>query len=120
MQIGSFVAYLEESGDTRFHIGKVESLGDNIVLQAFATHNKKLQNARWRPLLQIVKTEQYTLYPDKRTVQVQVLDEIPTGSQKELVIAKGLKLTKQKLDKTSIVTLQLQFKTHHQLGKTFP
>ena len=120
LQIGSWVAYLEESGDKQFHIGKVKSLGDNIVLQAFATHNKNLQKAKWKPLLQLVKTEQYTLYPDKRTVQVQVLDEIPTSSQKELIIATNLKLVKQKLDKKSRVTLQLQFKTHHQLGKTFP
>ena len=118
---GSIVAYLEEEGDAYFHIGKVKSMGDTMKIIAHATTGKRLAVAIWKPLQQIVKTEQYTLTSNGRRVQVPVYDDIPNDAIETLIVAKELKIdTKGRLCPMSRTTLQLKGKNHHQLGKTFP
>jgi transposase InsO family protein len=118
---GQFVAYLEMQEDTHFHIGKVRSTGDSVTIQAYATTSPNLKHAQWKPLLQITKSQQYTLKVYANRVQVQVEDEIPTGDASTLIVAKGLKmLPSNKLDKKSRATMQLSMRQHHRLGHTFP
>ena len=61
MHIGQYVAYMEEPGDDHFHVGKVAAMGDNLILDTYATTTASLPQAKWKPLEQIVLTEQYTL-----------------------------------------------------------
>ena len=119
-EVNGIVAYLENSNDSNYHIGKIATMGDDIVIDAWATTAPNIVTAKWKPLQQIVASQEYTLQ-NNRAHHVQVQDFIPQQDVQELIIAKGLKqLTSGKLDGTSRVTLEITGKTHHRLGHTFP
>ena len=119
--VGDFIAYLEEEGDACFHIGKVTSKGDDVVIDTYATPTRNLAQAKWKPLEQIVATEQYTLQTSARRHQVQVQDTFPKGDiAKHVVLPKMEMLPSSKIGSDSRRKLMATGKSHHKLGKTFP
>ena len=121
LQVGHIVAYLAEPGDRKYHLGKVASLGDDLVLDAYATKTAALSAAIWKPLEQITRTEQYTISRQARRHQVQVQDTIPQDAVADLIIATKIELAANgKLTQDARQKLRGTGKTHHRLGRTFP
>ena len=120
-KVGDFVAYLEEKGDKHFHVGKIKSKGDNIIIDAYATPTRRINLAVWLPLEQIVATEQYTVQTSTRRHQIQVQDTFPADTAHEHVLSPKVELLPSgKLSSKSRKALKAADKEHHRLGTTFP
>ena len=121
ISMNEYVAYIENEGDANFHVGKVKAVGENIILDCYATTAPNLNNAIWKPLYQIVANESYTLEANRRRHQIQVQDIIPTEAESEIILVRKIKiLPSGKLDKRSRVAVGRTGKSHHRLGNTFP
>ena len=121
MQAGDMIAYLTEPMDAEYHIGKIASLGDDVVVDTYATKTASLSTAKWKPLERITRTEQYTINRQARRHQVQVQDTIPRDAVADLIIAAEVELTEaSKLSTKTRKVLRATGKKHHRLGRTFP
>ena len=119
--IGMWVAYLEDENAQHYHIGKIASMGDDVRIDTYATTAPRLATAKWQPLEQIVRTEEYTLAPSAVRNQVQVQDIIPQEAANELIIATKLQLLPSgAIAAKSRKVLQALHKRHHRLNTTFP
>ena len=119
--MGNFVAYLENENAEHYHLGKIAALGDNVVIDTYATTSPNLRAARWKPLECVVKTEQYTITKSAKRNQVQVQDELTATDASDLILANNLTLLHtQRIANDSRAKLKNLKQKHHRLGKTFP
>ena len=118
---GEWVLYRDDLESANYHLGKVQTTGENLEIATWATATKKLKNAIWKPLFQIEKTCQYTVGNTGNKRKARVMDIIPMEESAEYIGLRNVAMTKA--NKIALKT-QREIKrkrlNHHQLGKTFP
>ena len=123
--VGSFVAVLDNTGDTRYHIAKVIDIGEQTTrLHYYATKAPRLYNAIWRPLYvqphtNLVVMETPDTITRNHTLFIGDIDTMPL--EDSLILLPNLGMTDRKRVNSRTRRI-LQSKTrykHHRIGHTW-
>ena len=123
--VGSYVAALDGSDDTHYHLAKITSVDEHTTtLHYYATYGTRLRTATWRPLFQQPHTNQIVMKkPDtinrNHTQWTGTIDTLPTGEG--LIILANIGLTAaHRVDSRSRKILRSMSKySHHVLAQTW-
>jgi len=62
VSVGTYVAVIDTTGDTRYHLAQVIDIGeDQTLVHYHATRGKKLRGATWRPIYKHPNTNRYVM-----------------------------------------------------------
>ena len=123
--VGSFVAILDRTDDTHYHIAKIMNLDEHTTtVHYYATYGNRLRSATWRPLYQLPHTNQIVM--DKpntinrnRTQWTGTIDTLPIGEG--LIILSNIGMTvSMKINSRACKVLRSMNKySHHILTHTW-
>ena len=95
--VGTFVAVLDSTDDTHYHIAKILNVDEHTTtLHYYATYGPRLRTATWRPLYQLPHTNQIVMKkPDtinrNHTQWTGTIDTLPAGDS--LIILPNIGMT---------------------------
>ena len=124
--MGDFVALCDTDDPNSkeyhmYHLAKVINVADGMAqLQNYAATNRKLANAKWKPLYQDTDGAYMLTKPRKEAETKRVVDAVETEEQ-DYVRHFGIKLTAAgKIVARHRKKLKQLGLRHHVLGVTFP
>ena len=125
VSVGTFVAVLDDSNDKRYHIAKVQDIGERLTqLHYHATKSRKLRNALWRPVYEQPHTNRYVMAaPDTiHRDDMKYIGTIDTRPPEDsLIILANVGMTnRMKVDARSREILRkMNGYSHHRLTQTW-
>jgi len=121
IKTGEWVLYRDDLESEYYHLGKIKQTGENVEIRTWATANKNLKNAVWKPLFQLEKTCQYTIGATGNKRKAEVMDTIPAQDSSEYIGMRGIAMNNSgKMANKSQRKFKRMRLKHHQLGVTFP
>jgi len=125
LNIGSFVAVLDNTNDTHYHLAKIMAVDEHTTtVHYYATYGKRLRSAMWKPLYQLPHTNQVVMQkPDtinKNHVQwTGTLDNTARGCDLVILANIGMTPTMKITSRTRTVLRSMNKYSHHILTTTW-
>ena len=122
--VGSFVAVLDSSDDTRYHIAKVIDITDqNVIVHYYGTKSRALRGAKWMPLYHQPGTNQIVQHEVQTYARnwTRLTGDINTNPEEDsLIVLANLGLTDTM--RLNVQTRRLLKRTryeHHIMNRTW-
>lgn len=123
--VGTYVAVLDSSDDTHYHIAKILDVGEHTTTVHYhATYGRRLRSATWKPLFQLPHTNQIAMVKPNtinrdHTQWTGTIDTLPTGEGLIILANVGMTAQMRVNSRTCKVLRTMTKYSHHRITHTW-